>query len=60
MADRIKMEVLIMDSMIAKFRAIGDRSNNIINRLKQIENGVRNSYIADSSIKIQANIEMVH
>ncbi|URZ07503.1 polymorphic toxin type 15 domain-containing protein [Clostridium felsineum] len=59
MADKIKMEVLIMDSMISKFRAIGDRSNNIINRLRQIENGVKNSYIADSSIKIQGNIDDV-
>ncbi|WP_242952003.1 hypothetical protein [Clostridium felsineum] len=59
MADKIKMEVLIMDSMIAKFRAMGDRSNNIISKLKQIENGVKSSYIADSSIKIQANIDEV-
>ncbi|URZ05796.1 type II toxin-antitoxin system RelE family toxin [Clostridium felsineum] len=59
MADKIKMELLLMESMISKFRAIGDRSNNIINRLRQIENGVKNSYIADSSIKIQGNIDDV-
>ncbi|URZ06760.1 molecular chaperone Hsp60 [Clostridium felsineum] len=57
MADKIKMEVLIMDSMIAKFRQMGDKFGTIINKLRQAQGGIENAYIGDSSIKIQRNID---
>ncbi|URZ04232.1 hypothetical protein [Clostridium felsineum] len=56
MADKIKMEVLIMDSMIAKFRQMGDKVGTIISKLRQAQGGVQNAYIGESSIKIQRNI----
>ncbi|URZ03974.1 RNase A-like domain-containing protein [Clostridium felsineum] len=56
MSDKIKMEVLIMDSMIAKFRQMGDKFGTIISKLRQAQGGVQNAYIGDSSIKIQRNI----
>ncbi|URZ08587.1 molecular chaperone Hsp60 [Clostridium felsineum] len=59
MADKIKLEVLIMNSMIYKFRQMGDKFGTIINKLRQAQSGVKNAYIGDSSIKIQSNINDV-
>ncbi|AAK81299.1 MULTISPECIES: hypothetical protein [Clostridium] len=53
------MEVRIMDSMISKFKQMGDMSTTAINRLRQAQNGVKNVYVGASSIEIQRNIDDV-